>query len=406
MRIKHLPALALSLYLLLQTQAFAFAPGQDILAQKDDGNWYIAWVIREEAGQVLVAYNWSANEMEWLPSERIRENQRAPKADAEKWISGWNSSEGSLWALAISADGKWAAVAAAAGYIQTFEQPNLYPLQKLPGNQKPIRALAFSPDSQSLASCDDGGQISIYQTGQWKLLQRKQVSGSCNTLAFSKQGVLALAGYTAQKNPTQALWLYDLNSQKLSAPLVPKPSQERVISSLSFDPSGEFLALGSSNQLKGIELFSVSNLSLKALRKLPSAGDISTLAFSPDGKYLAAGGTEQKLMLWNWRSGQRFWATPWRSGKEQYITNLDFSPDGSQIAVCGMGSGEPVQIFRTGNGKHVKSLGKKTSMNCTGLRFTQDNQSLLTIRQVYSNFFELILDRYRLKPNRTGETQP
>jgi hypothetical protein len=127
----HLPTLALSLYFLFQAQAFAFAPGQDILAQKDDG--------------------------------------------------------------------KWAAAGAAAGFIQTFEQSSLYPLQKLPVSQKSIRSLAFSPDSQSLASCEDGGQISIYQTGQWKLLQRKQLPVNCETLAYSKQGVLALAGYSFQK---------------------------------------------------------------------------------------------------------------------------------------------------------------------------------------------------------------
>jgi WD40 repeat protein len=373
-----------------------FAPDQDVLVQKSDGNWYTGWVIRAEADRVLVAFNWSANEMAWVSLDKLRENTSSPIPQAKKWVKGWNSKEGTLWDLAVSADGRWLAAAAAVGYLQIFEQASLYPHQRLNGRKRPYSALAFSPDSQTLAACDDGGQVSLYTTHNWQLSKQFQLPGTCEKLAFSQQGILALAGYSTPKSYSHGVWLYNAKTDKRSEIQLAKPSSERLISALQFDPSGKNLALGYSNQLKGVELFQLQALTLKSMRKIASGGDISSLTFSPEGKYLAGGGTEQKVSLWNWRTGQRLWSVPWRTGKEQYITSLDFSPNGQTLAVCGMGSGAPVQLLRTGNGQKQASLGDIGSMNCNGVRFSRDGQSLYTIRQVFSDFFELILERYRL----------
>src|SRR5215813_13425934 len=76
-----------------------------------------------------------------------------------------NDNDGPAWALAFSPDGKWLAVATgptledreckahcpAFGEITLWETGNWKLIRRLRGNSAPIRALAFSPDGLSLA---------------------------------------------------------------------------------------------------------------------------------------------------------------------------------------------------------------------------------------------------------------
>lgn len=376
--------------------AQAFEPQADVLVNKE-GKWFRGWVLRADGpDHHLVAYNWNADTSERVENSLMQANTRAMIAPQDKFVSGWASTQGTLWSIAADPQNKHLAVAAAEGFIQVFEAPTFFPVHRIPAWGKAIFSLAFSPDGASLAACEYGGKLKIFDTRTWQTTHSLQIGKACERLAFSSLGKLALSGIPQQPKGDHSLWLYDLSTKTLSLPLISTPAENRYLSALAFNSQGDHLAVGSSNRQKGVEIFKVNGQSLQSIKKIPTTGDVSSVSFSPNGEYLA-GSSNADLNLWKWRTGQRFWSAPFRTGKDVFLSALDFAPDGQSIAACGTGYGFPVNIYRTGNGKLNQSLGKASSMNCNGVRFSSDGQSLFTVRQVFSNFNEKIIDRYDLR---------
>lgn len=376
--------------------AQAFEPQDDVIVNKA-GKWFRGWVLRSDGpDHHLVAYNWNADTSERVENRRIQANTRSQIAPQDKWVSGWTSTEGTLWSIAVDKQNQHMAVAAAAGFIQVFEAPTFFPVQRIPAWGKAVFALAFSPDGSSLAACDYGGQLKIFDTRTWQTSHSVQIGKGCERLAFSSQGKLAVSGIPQRPKGHHSLWIYDLKTKSLSSPLLSTSVENRYFSALDFNAVGDHLAVGSSNRQKGVEVFTLKGNALQSIKKIPTAGDVSSVSFSPNGEYIA-GSSNADLNLWKWRTGQRFWSAPFRTGRDVFLSALDFAPDGQSIAACGTGRGFPVNIYRTGNGKLTQSLGEVRSMNCNGLRFSNDGHSLFTVRQVFSNFNEKIIDRYDLR---------
>lgn len=304
--------------------------------------------------------------------------------------NSWSSTEGTLWSLATDPQGQWIAAGSATGFIQVFEQTTFMPQHRLKAWGKAVFSLAFSPNGKALAACDYSGQMRIFDTQSWQVTHQIQVGQGCEQLALSDTQV-ALAGTPGPDK--HALWLYDLKTRKLSAPLHSAPAAQRYFAALDFHPDQKHLAVGSANRQHGVEIFTVQAGQLKSLKKWATAGDVMALNFSPNGKYLAAS-SQADVQLWAWQTGQRFWSQAFRKGKDTFVKGVQFSPNSQQIAACGTGRGNPVQVYRTGNGQPQTSYGEVRAMNCNAVRYDQAGKHLMTVRQVYSNFNEQVIDRY------------
>lgn len=391
----------LSAFLLMQpAQAQGFSAGQDVLLEQD-GKWLRGWVLQPDGeAHYLVGLNWSANHIQRVTADRLQPNTSGTLSADKKQIEGWQSTEGSLWRLAASADGQHLAAGAAAGWVQLFDQRSLYPRERIPAFGKAIFGLAFSPDGQQLAACSYDGQLRLFDSRSAEVLQQQTIPGaaSCEQLAFSPQGLLALSGQRRQPAGEQAVWLYNTRQQGFSAPLLSAPAPQRVATALAFSPDGQKLAVGFANRQKGVGVYQISGLGLKPLQNLSTAADVQDLAFHPKGEFLALAEYSGQLSLLQWASQKRFWSVSWRgAGSSAAVTQVRFAPDGQSLAACGQGQGAPVQRLRFGNGTRIQSHGETDrSMNCTGLVFGADGRAIYTSRQVFSNFNEKILDRYVL----------
>lgn len=384
----------------LPARAQPFEAGQDIILEQD-GKWIRGWVLQPDGeDHYLVALNWSANHIQRVQAELLRPNDSAPISAEKKQIEGWQSTEGTLWGLAASADGQHLAAGAAAGWLQIFDQRTLYPRQRIPAFGKAIFGLAYSSDSQTLAACSYDGQLRLFDSRSAEVLQQHAIPGasSCEKLAFSSQGLLALSGRRSAPDGQHALWLYDTQQARFSAPLLAAASQQKVPTALTFSPDGQKLAVGFANRQKGVGVYQLNGLGLKPLQNLSTAGDVQDLAFHPKGEFLALAEYSGELSLIKWASQQRFWRISWRgAGSSAAVNQVRFAPDGQSLAACGQGQGPPVQRLRFGNGTRIQSHGEdKLSMNCTGLVFGADGRTIYTSRQVFSNFNEKILDRHAL----------
>ncbi len=321
----------------------------------------------------------------WVPSLSAR----------EVTTTGWNSKRGTLWDVAVSQSGERVAVGAAAGFVNIFDQ-KLNVLHTLNLGKKPVYSVAFSPDERQLAACNSAGQVKIFDVVTGQLKQTFQPGAYCSLVAFG-QGLLAVAGSPTSKEKHRSVWLYRLSESGVPSPpqrFIHDPSPVKYVSAMTFAPDGKTLAVGSSNRRAEVNLFNCAD-KIKPLRTLKTRGDVSALRFSPDGVFLAGGGTAGQVNLWKVSTGQRFWQKPWRAGK-QFISSVDFSPDGNHVAVCGMGYGPPVTLYRKGNGKLIDEVGKKRGMNCNQIRYDPSGKMLYLVRQVFSDFNEQVLTRYQL----------
>ena len=109
--------------------------------------------------------------------------------------------------------------------------------------------------------------------------------------------------------------------------LVPPFHHPPDVFSAAFDPTGQYFATGG----KSSRNVNIRNTSDGKLHRgpLPRDNFISDLEFSPDGKWLAAGGYAMKVKIWDASTGKLIAMLPQRD----IVLSLAFSPDGKRLAV-------------------------------------------------------------------------
>ncbi len=242
---------------------------------------------------------------------------------------------------AIAADSSqlvW--VNAAPGGIEKYS-PEWTVAGTLSGYSFPICALAFSPDSQLLATNCDENAIKIWSVLRGiELRYLAEHDNSVTAIAFSPDGqFLASASWD--------------NTVKI-CPIAPgKPARALVghseaVKSVAFSPDGQLLASGSSDQT--IMIWSADTGA--ATRSLKGhIGDVKSLAFSPDGRFLASGSWDHAVKIWSVATGllQRT-----LEGHAGWVGCVAYSPDGQLVASAS--DDQTVKIWSVATGAELRSL--------------------------------------------------
>ena len=188
---------------------------------------------------------------------------------------------------------------------------------------------AFSPDGELVASgCHGDGAVKLISLA-WgrKGATLTGHDGEVTALAFSPDSD-RLASWSTDR--TIRVW--DVSTGEGLAVLRGMPSNARA---LAFSPNGSTLAAGCEDG--GLRLWDVADGSLMSVLFADSGGVISA-AFSPDGKLLAAGGYDSIIRLWDAGSYK-----PRASINKvnMWIQDLAFSHD-SKMLVSGNYAGPPI----------------------------------------------------------------
>ena len=185
-------------------------------------------------------------------------------------------SMGHLWCVAISPDGKTAAVAGDSGRVKLLDMATMQELGDLVGHTATVVGVAFGPDGKSLASCGDDCTIRLWDPS-------------------TRQERALLKGHAGP------------------------------VYSVDFSPDGKTLASGSGDQT--VKLWNVATRQVRAdLRGHTKS--IWTVAFSPDGKTLASGGDDSTIKLWEAASGRELRTLRGHSSK---VGSVAFSHDGGTL---------------------------------------------------------------------------
>ena len=205
--------------------------------------------------------------------------------------------KGFITDIKFSPDGTQFAVVSSIG-IWLYDARTYEEIALLTGHTGWVQAVAFSPDSMTLASVSLDRTVRIWdaKTGQYRT---------------------TLYGH------------------------------ENFVYSVAFSPDGKTIASASSNEIR---LWN-ANTGRQENVLARHARWTYALAFSPDGKILASGDSEGDIQLWDPSAGKLMQTLETNLG---FLYGLVFSPDGATLAASG--SGTTILLWDVGTGRQLSTL--------------------------------------------------
>jgi WD40 repeat protein len=192
-------------------------------------------------------------------------------------------------------------------------------LRTLEGHEHAVCSVAFDPQGETLASGSDDKTVRLWETCGGRLLRTfRGHLQAVKSVAFDPRGETLVSG-----SADRTLRLWEAQSGKLLRTLEGHADSVR---SVAFDPTGETLASGSyDNTVKRWDARTG-----RLLDTLEGHGSlIMSVAFDGQGKILASGSGDQTVKLWEARNGRLLQTL---EGHTEIVNAVAFSPDGHLLA--------------------------------------------------------------------------
>jgi WD40 repeat protein len=240
-------------------------------------------------------------------------------------------------------------------------------------SEKPIRAIVFSPDGQTVATTGDDMLIHTWNAETGAAFEVFKGSKTAVTaLAFAPGGQLVS---TAQDSAAVVwdivpVWKFDrlIGTSEGKSPFVDR------IQALAFSPDGKFLAIGGGEPSRGGEIKLWDIQSGNVARDLPNlhSDAVLTLDFSADGKCLASGAADKIVRVTDLGTGK---VVKSFEGHTHHVLGLSWSLDGRTLATAGADNVAKIWDFTTGDRKkNVEGYDKEV----TSIRFLGTGEQMFT----------------------------
>jgi WD40 repeat protein len=206
----------------------------------------------------------------------------------------------------------------------------------------PLYDAAFSPDGETVAAAGYGHLVRVWRWRQEKLLLVRRMSAErVDGVAFSQHGGL-VAGAGGR---TVRVWHVGAGT-----PVAVFTDRDRrsELTSVSFDPSGELVAAGSSSGAASV--WDVRTKELVA--RVTGHGDtVADVGFSADGRYLVTAGYDGIANVWTVPGAGLVTSVRTRASS---LEGAAFAPRGRNVAVAGAGG--RVTIFECAECRPLDAL--------------------------------------------------
>ncbi|MFO1167805.1 MAG: WD40 repeat domain-containing protein [Rhodoblastus sp.] len=230
-----------------------------------------------------------------------------------------------IMALDFSPDGRRILSGGQDGSVLLWDVEGDRPPRKFEGHDSDVYGVRFLPDGKRIASASDDMTARIWNVETGEALRTFEAgSGTDLRMAISPRGDRIAAGAS-----TGRINVWSIETGDRIREIGPMAN---VIGALAFDQSGEFLMAGIVNRSDTEEAPTIWRVSdgAKVRDYRAQLGETVNVArLSPDGAAIATAGTDGAVHVWDWRTGQGLRVL---EGVGRRIWSVDLGEDGSQLS--------------------------------------------------------------------------
>ncbi|MEV4628206.1 AAA family ATPase [Micromonospora sp. NPDC049523] len=200
------------------------------------------------------------------------------------------------------------------------------PVQRPPGHSYSSRAIAVSPDRNSIVTVDGTISLNPSDDSPSHLPMPAHAKETLSATFSPDSKMLASTGMDG------GIWLWNPVTRRAAGD--PLTGHTNQVTAMTFGHDGTLLASAAADG--AVRLWDLRTREAIGAPLTGHSGVVSALAFSPDGTLLATVGEDRTLRLWDTATGRP--ASAPLTGHTAEVVAVAFSPDGSVVATAGRDS--------------------------------------------------------------------